>query len=156
MVTRDQVVLRHPAVHIDGTVYLKQRGSFHVTQGSWAALCLSFLSHHPGSAVPSAFSSCSVSLKELALSPSLDVTVLGQALPLLCLSHGPCCKRLAAQALLMSRASDHSWAGQLEACKWLTVLFSSLSAPVRLLSASSVSLTSNYFQQSSIRPLECR
>lgn len=136
MVTRVQVVLHHPAVlHVDGTVFLKQRGSFHVTQGSWAALCLSVLSHDPGSAVPSASSSRSVCLK--ALSPSLDVTELSLATPPLCLSHGPCCKRLAAQALLASRASDHSWAGQPEACKWLLVLSSStLSASVRLLSRS--------------------
>lgn len=58
MVTPVQVVLHHPALlHVDGTVFLKQRGSFHVTQGSWAALCLSVLSHDPGSAVPSASSS---------------------------------------------------------------------------------------------------
>lgn len=80
MVTRVQVVLHHPAVlHVDGTVFLKQRGSFHVTQGSWAALCLGVLSRDPGSAVPSASSSRSVCLK--ALSPSLDVTELSLATP---------------------------------------------------------------------------
>lgn len=106
-----------------------------MTQGSWAAFCLSVLSHDPGSAVPSASSSRSICLK--ALSPSLDVTELSLATTPLCLSHGPCCKRLAAQALLTSGASDHSWAGQPEACKWLQVLSSStLSASVCLLSRS--------------------